>query len=183
MSGAVLSLLGTSGGGASAVTITVNSAYIFGFNPGSTADAQYQLSSGGGAYEIVNSGAATLLYDWCVPASEAANYEVYATVVTGSLSGGSAATDTWLALSSTRTWLVSTGGVTIPANSAAAFPIGATVVIFNNSGSSQSIAITTDTLRQAGTTNTGTRTLANYGLATCVKVAATTWVITGAGLT
>ena len=78
---------------------------------------------------------------------------------------------------------ITTGGVTIPANSAAAFPIGATVVIFNNSGSSQSIAITTDTLRQAGTTNTGTRTLANYGLATCVKVAATTWVITGAGLT
>lgn len=77
---------------------------------------------------------------------------------------------------------ITTGGVTIPANSTAAFPIGATVVIYNNSGSSQTIAITTDTLRQAGTTNTGTRTLANYGLATCVKVAATTWVISGAGL-
>lgn len=77
---------------------------------------------------------------------------------------------------------ITTGGITIPANSAAAFPIGATVVIYNNSGSSQSIAITTDTLRQAGTTNTGTRTLANYGLATCVKVASTVWAITGAGL-
>ena len=111
MSGAVLSLLGTSGDAASSVTITVNPASIFGFNPGSTADAQYQLSSGGAANEIVNSGLASLLYNWCVPASQAANYEVYATVVTGSLSGGSAATDTWLALSSTRTWLVSTGGV------------------------------------------------------------------------
>ena len=78
---------------------------------------------------------------------------------------------------------ITTGGITIPANTTAAFPVGATVVIFNNSGSSQNIAITTDTLRQAGTTNTGTRALANYGLATCVKVAATTWVITGAGLT
>ena len=78
---------------------------------------------------------------------------------------------------------ITTGGITIPANTAAAFPIGATVVIFNNSGSSQNIAITTDTLRQAGTTNVGTRALANYGLATCVKVATTTWVITGAGLT
>ena len=77
---------------------------------------------------------------------------------------------------------ITTGGITIPANSAAAFPIGATVVIYNNSGSSQSIAITTDTLRQAGTTNTGTRTLANYGLATCVKVDTTVWAITGAGL-
>jgi hypothetical protein len=77
---------------------------------------------------------------------------------------------------------ITTGGVTIPANSSVAFPIGATIVIYNNSGSSQSIAITTDTLRQAGTTNTGTRTLANYGLATCIKVAATTWAISGAGL-
>jgi len=111
MSGAVLSLLGTSGDAASSVTITVNPASIFGFNPGSTADAQYQLSSGGVANEIVNSGLATRLYDWCVPASQASNYEVYATIVSGSLSGGSAATDTWLALTSTRTWLVSTGGV------------------------------------------------------------------------
>lgn len=77
---------------------------------------------------------------------------------------------------------ITTGGITIPANSSLAFPVGAVIVIFNNSGSSQSIAITTDTLRQAGTTNTGTRTLANYGLATCVKVATTTWAISGAGL-
>lgn len=77
---------------------------------------------------------------------------------------------------------ITTGGVIIPANSSIAFPIGATVAVFNNSGSSQTISITTDTLRQAGTTSTGSRTLANYGLATAVKVAATTWVISGAGL-
>lgn len=77
---------------------------------------------------------------------------------------------------------ITTGGITIPANASVAFPIGATVVIYNNSGSSQTIAITSDTLRQAGTTNTGSRTLAGYGLATVVKVAATVWVISGAGL-
>lgn len=77
---------------------------------------------------------------------------------------------------------ITTGGVTIPANASVAFPIGATIVIYNNSGSSQTIAITSDTLRQAGTTNTGSRTLAGYGLATVVKVAATVWVISGAGL-
>lgn len=77
---------------------------------------------------------------------------------------------------------ITTGGVTVPANSAAAFPIGATVVIYNNSGASQTIAITTDTMRQAGTTNTGSRTLANYGLATVLKVNTTEWVISGAGL-
>jgi hypothetical protein len=77
---------------------------------------------------------------------------------------------------------ITTGGVVIPANSSIAFPIGTAIAIFNNSGSSQTISITTDTLRLAGTANTGTRTLAQYGLATCVKVASTTWVISGAGL-
>lgn len=75
-----------------------------------------------------------------------------------------------------------TGGWTIPSNASQAFPLGATIVLYNNSGSAQSIAITTDTLRQAGTTNTGTRTLAGYGLATVMKVDTTVWVISGAGL-
>lgn len=77
---------------------------------------------------------------------------------------------------------ITTGGITIPANGTVAFPIGSAVMIFNNSGSSQTIAITTDTLRQAGTANTGSRTLAQYGVATCLKVASTTWVISGAGV-
>jgi hypothetical protein len=76
-----------------------------------------------------------------------------------------------------------TGGVVIPANGSVAFPIGAAISIFNNSGSNQTISITTDTLRLAGTATTGSRTLAQYGLATCVKVAATTWAISGAGIT
>lgn len=74
---------------------------------------------------------------------------------------------------------ITTGGVVIPANGSVAFPIGATIVVFNNSGSSQTISITTDTLRQAGTANTGSRTLAQYGLATLVKVTSTVWVATG----
>lgn len=72
-----------------------------------------------------------------------------------------------------------TGGFVIPANASVAFPVGTTIVLFNNSGSTQTISITSDTLRQAGTTNTGSRTLAVYGLATCVKVASTTWVVSG----
>lgn len=74
---------------------------------------------------------------------------------------------------------ITTGGVTIPANASVAFPVGAAVTVFNNSASTQTLAITTDTLRQAGTTNTGSRTIAAYGLATCVKVASTTWVVSG----
>lgn len=77
---------------------------------------------------------------------------------------------------------ITTGGIVIPANASIAFPIGATIVIYNDSASAQTISITTDTLRQAGTANTGSRTLDGYGLSTLVKVAATTWAITGAGL-
>ena len=75
-----------------------------------------------------------------------------------------------------------TGGWAIPANASVAFPIGTAIALYNDSGSSQTVSITTDTLRQAGTANTGTRTVAQYGLVTCVKVASTTWVISGAGL-
>jgi hypothetical protein len=78
---------------------------------------------------------------------------------------------------------ITTGGVVIPANSSVAFPIGATVGIYNNSGSSQTISITTDTLTLAGTATTGTRTLAQHGFATILKVGTTNWIITGAGLT
>ena len=78
---------------------------------------------------------------------------------------------------------ITTGGVVIPANSGTAFPVGSAVTIFNNSGSSQTISITTDTLRLAGTATTGSRTLAQYGTATVLKVSSTVWVISGAGLT
>jgi len=45
------------------------------------------------------------------------------------------------------------------------------------------VSITSDILMQAGTGATGSRTLAPYGMATLLKVAATTWMISGNGLT
>lgn len=72
---------------------------------------------------------------------------------------------------------------TIPANGTVAFPTGTTIVITNENASSLSIAITTDTLTLAGTTTTGTRTLAQNGMATILKVTSTSWLISGAGLT
>ena len=77
---------------------------------------------------------------------------------------------------------ITTGGVIIPANGSVAFPVGTAIVIFNNSASPQNISITTDTLRFAGTANTGTRALGAYGVATVLKVASTTWVISGTGV-
>ena len=73
--------------------------------------------------------------------------------------------------------------LTIPANSNVAFPIGTVIIIVNVNSTALSIAITTDTLTLANSTTTGTRTLARNGLATCVKIGSTSWLISGAGLT
>jgi hypothetical protein len=71
--------------------------------------------------------------------------------------------------------------ITIPENSSVPLEIGTTIVIINANVTS-SIAITTDTLRLVGTSTTGTRTLSAYGMATLVKVDATTWMVSGNGL-
>jgi hypothetical protein len=74
--------------------------------------------------------------------------------------------------------------ITIPANSSVAYPIGTAIAFIGGpSATTTTIAITTDTMYLAGTGTTGTRTLAAYGMATAVKVAATTWYINGSGLT
>jgi hypothetical protein len=70
---------------------------------------------------------------------------------------------------------------TIPANSSVAYPVG-TVVTFVNLINDVTIAITTDTMYLAGDGATGSRTLAAYGVASAVKVASTSWVISGNGL-
>jgi hypothetical protein len=72
--------------------------------------------------------------------------------------------------------------VTIPANSSVAYEIGTTITFITAPSVSLSIAITTDTLRLANTATTGTRTLAANGIATAIKTTATTWVISGNGL-
>jgi hypothetical protein len=82
-------------------------------------------------------------------------------------------------------YLTSTGQtITIPANASVAYPVGTTLTfIAGPSATTATIAITTDTMYLAGTGTTGSRTLAAHGMATAVKVAATTWYINGTGLT
>lgn len=73
---------------------------------------------------------------------------------------------------------------TIPANASVAFPVGTAITVFNNNATSNiTIAITTDTLRLGGTTSTGSRTLAPFGVCTLLKVASTVWIASGPGLT
>jgi hypothetical protein len=72
---------------------------------------------------------------------------------------------------------------TIPANGSVAYAIGTAITFINLSSTSVSIAITTDTMYLSSAGTTGTRTLAQYGSATAIKIASTTWLISGSGLT
>lgn len=79
-----------------------------------------------------------------------------------------------------------TGGsgqtLTIPANSSIALPVGTIIAVVNDSGNDWSIAITTDTLEEYVTGNTGTRTLADNGKAVLEKVTSTLWKVSGLGV-
>jgi hypothetical protein len=73
---------------------------------------------------------------------------------------------------------------TIPANGSVAYPIGTAITFVNQASAGvMTIAITTDTMRLAGAGTTGSRTLAANGIATCLKLTATEWIISGTGLT
>jgi len=72
--------------------------------------------------------------------------------------------------------------VTIDSNANLALPVGTVVSFISGAGATTTIAITTDTMYLAGTGTTGSRTLAAHGMATAVKVASTTWYISGNGL-
>lgn len=70
---------------------------------------------------------------------------------------------------------------TIPANGSIAFPIGSTLT-FVNLINVVTIAITTDTLIWAFDGSTGSIDLAQWGVATAIKVTTTSWIISGTGL-
>ena len=72
---------------------------------------------------------------------------------------------------------------TIPANSNVAFTTGTAITFINGSANAVSVAITTDTMTLANSATTGTRTLSANGVATCIKVTSTSWIISGSGLT
>ena len=72
---------------------------------------------------------------------------------------------------------------TIPANSSVAYPIGTAITFINMAAAAVTIAITTDTLTLSSAGTTGSRTLAQYGSATCIKITSTSWLISGSGLT
>ena len=76
---------------------------------------------------------------------------------------------------------ITTGGITVPSG---VFSAGNVVSIYNNSSSNQTITQGSSvTLRLSGTSTTGNRTLAQYGMATLMCVSSNEFAISGAGLT
>jgi hypothetical protein len=73
--------------------------------------------------------------------------------------------------------------ITIPLNSSVAFPVGTTITFVSGNGVSTTISCA-DTFILAGAgTAASSKTLAAYGVATAIKIASTTWIISGNGLT
>jgi hypothetical protein len=72
---------------------------------------------------------------------------------------------------------------TIAANSSVAYPIGTVIQFINMTSQVVTIAINTDTLTWAQGGGTGSRSLAQYGVANCVKIATTQWLLTGTNVT
>ena len=73
---------------------------------------------------------------------------------------------------------------TIDSNATVPYPIGTAITFINMTSQVVTIAITTDTLYQSSSSGTtGSRSLAQYGSATAIKMTTTTWLISGTNLT
>jgi hypothetical protein len=72
---------------------------------------------------------------------------------------------------------------TIPANSSVAYPIGTAITFINMTSQVVTIAISADTMYLSAAGTTGSRSLAQYGSATAIKITSTNWLISGTGLT
>lgn len=93
-----------------------------------TASAGYRVLNNGTVETAAGTGNWGFYEQWVTPTSAASNYEIYAGLISGVLTSGTV--NTWLALSTTRTWVVERNPV---GNSAAAIefqvrPTGGSVI-------------------------------------------------------
>jgi hypothetical protein len=97
--------------GKSNVLITFSDYSVFAAAAG-TSEAAYAIFGAGSGigkvYEALNGGAYTFVEQWCTPTSQGGNYEVYASVLAGSLSAGT--TGSWVATTANPGWSVSISG-------------------------------------------------------------------------
>ena len=79
-----------------------------------------------------------------------------------------------------RTWIIPQTGTGVGQVN---WPLGTILTFVNQHGAGAiSIQITNDTMRLAVTGETGTRTLAANGIASCIKITSTEWLISGVGI-
>jgi len=71
----------------------------------------------------------------------------------------------------------------IDSNANVAYPLGTAITFINMTSQVVTIAIETDTMYLSSAGTTGSRSLAQYGSATAIKMTSTTWLISGSGLT
>ena len=104
MSGIQMALLGSSSSAAAPVVNFID-AYVVSSNS-SPATAAYRVNTNGFDYEGIQ-GTFTVLTQWVTPSSAGANYEVFATVSSGSVTTGT--TGSWVATSGSPTWTRTAG--------------------------------------------------------------------------
>jgi hypothetical protein len=90
--------------GSNGAVVNIYDAAVYSISPfgggGTTATIRFKSN---GTWEEDTSGGGTLSYgDWVTPTSAASDFEIRATVVSGTVIGS--ATGSWLALSSDRSW-------------------------------------------------------------------------------
>lgn len=107
MSGIHMALLGTGASGTTPDVVNFSDQSIYS-GTSSPATAGYRVNSDGFDYENVQN-VYSVLTQWVTPASAGGNYEVFATVTSGSLTTGT--TGSWLATSTNPTWTRSNGSV------------------------------------------------------------------------
>ena len=72
---------------------------------------------------------------------------------------------------------------TIAANSSVPYVVGTVIQFVNMSANNVTVAITSDTLTWAQGGGSGSRTLAQFGVANAIKIASTQWLLTGTNVT
>jgi len=72
---------------------------------------------------------------------------------------------------------------TIDSNTNVPYALGTAITFINMTSNVVTIAITSDTMYLSSAGTTGSRSLAQYGSATAIKMTSTTWLISGSGLT
>lgn len=174
--------------GKSFSSITVTGGSITGITDLAVADGGTGSSTAGGARTNLGAAASgantditSLTNTQTIPSGLVADHCGYlGAPVNASLTSGNytlVATDAGKYIQNTS---ASARVLTIPANASVAFPVG-TVLCGTSEGAAMTIQITTDTLRWGS--STGTRTVAQNGSWSLIKIATNFWRLTGDGIT